>query len=812
MPGSNLFGNLLQDARFAVRQLRKSPGFTCTAIFTLALGMCASVAIFAFVDAALIKPLPYPNPSRLAGVFESVQMFPQSNLSYPDYLDWKRLNKSFASLSAYQGSGVTLTTPGGAQRAPGARVSDDFFRTLGVTPVLGRDFRPGEDLPAAPRTVMLSYAAWQSRYGGQANVLGQIVMLNDAPNVIIGVLPRAFHFAPAEPADFWTTLHASNPCDLRRSCHGLYGVARLKDGVPLQTAAAEMTSIAQQLEVQYPDSNRGQGASVIPLDEVIVGRIRPMLLVLLGGAGLLLIIAGVNVASLLLVRSEGRKREIAVRTALGATAARVGRQFVTEALVLVALGSALGLAAAYGAVQFLTSLVPANIIAAMPYLHGLGLNARVAGFACAIAGLAALLLTVTPMLHLSLRNTGEGLADGSRGSAGTTWRRIGSKLVIAELATAMVLLVCAGLLGKSLYRLLRVDIGMQAEHLATLGVTAPDTTYSTNEQLVALERQLVSRIEALPGVRSAAISSTPPIVGGNTMWIKVVGRPYYGEHNEVQYREVSAGYFTTLQARLVRGRYFTGDDLPSAPPVVVINQALVRQYFPGEDPIGKQLLYASSASQPPMEIVGIVDDIKEGPLDAATRPTMYVAFAQDPTNGFALFVRTSQAEQSVLPALATAINQIDPGISTFRGSTMTAIINNSQSAYLRRSSASLVGGFAAVAWLLGVVGLYGVIAYSVSRRTREIGVRVALGAQRTSVYRLILREAAGLTLFGLVIGIVFSVAAATMIRGLLFDVSSYDVATIAGVAAVLAVSAILASFVPARRAASVNPVDALRAD
>jgi macrolide transport system ATP-binding/permease protein len=512
------------------------------------------------------------------------------------------------------------------------------------------------------------------------------------------------------------------------------------------------------------------------------------------------------------VRSEGRKREIAVRTALGATAARVGRQFVTEALVLVALGSALGLAAAYGAVQFLTSLVPANIIAAMPYLHGLGLNARVAGFACAIAGLAALLLAVTPMLHLSLRNTGEGLADGSRGSAGTTWRRIGSKLVIAELATAMVLLVCAGLLGKSLYRLLRVDIGMQAEHLATLGVTAPDTTYSTNEQLVALERQLVSRIEALPGVRSAAISSTPPIVGGNTMWIKVVGRPYHGEHNEVQYREVSAGYFTTLQARLVRGRYFTGDDLPSAPPVVVINQALVRQYFPGEDPIGKQLLYASSASQPPMEIVGIVDDIKEGPLDAATRPTMYVAFAQDPTNGFALFVRTSQAEQSVLPALATAINQIDPGISTFRGSTMTAIINNSQSAYLRRSSASLVGGFAAVAWLLGVVGLYGVIAYSVSRRTREIGVRVALGAQRTSVYGLILREAAGLTLFGLVIGIVFSVAAATMMRGLLFDVSSYDVATIAGVAAVLAVSAILASFVPARRAASVNPVDALRAD
>lgn len=812
MPAVILFDNVLQDARFTIRQLRKSPGFTCTAIFTLALGMCASVAIFAFVDAALIKPLPYPNPARLVGVFERVQMFPQSNLSYADYLDWKRLNKSLDSLSAYQGSGVTLSTPGGAQRAPGARVSDDFFRTLGVTPILGRDFRPGEDLPAAPRAVLLSYAAWQSRYGGQPDVLGRAVTLNGAANVIIGVLPRDFHFAPAEPVDFWTTLHASGSCDLRRSCHNLYGVARLKDGVSRETAATEMASIAQQLEQLYPDSNRGQGAAVVALTDVIVGRIRPMLMVLLGGAGLLLVIASVNVASLLLVRSESRKREIAVRTALGASAARVIRQFVTEGLVLVALGSALGLASAYGAIQLLARLIPTNIIAGMPYLHDLGLNGRVAGFAGAVALFAALLFAITPLLHLSRANRAEGLKEGSRGSAGNTWRRLGSRLVVLELATAMVLLVCAGLLGQSFYRLLRVDIGMQADHLAMLGVTAPDSTYATPEQVVALEREIERRIAILPGVRSVGISSTPPLFGGNTMWIRVAGRPYHGEHNEVQYREVSPGYFTTLQARLLRGRYFTDDDRPAHFPVVIINQAMVRQYFPGENPLGRQLLYAPTSTQPPMEVVGIVDDIKEGPMDAATRPTMYVAFAQDPTNDFAVFVRTSQAEQSLLPALTTAIGQIDAGISTFRGTTMSAIINDSQSAYLRRSSASLVGGFAAVAWLLGVVGLYAVVAYSVSQRTREIGVRMALGAERDAVHRLILREAARLIIYGVVIGIVCSVAAATTMRGLLFGVRSYDVATIATVAAVLAGSALLASYIPARRAASVNPVDALRAD
>jgi macrolide transport system ATP-binding/permease protein len=805
--------NLLADLRFSIRQLRKNPGFTSTAVFLLALGMCASVAMFAFVDAALFKPLPYRNPSRLVGVYESIPLCPQCNLSYLDYLDWKKLNTVFTSLEAYQHNGFIVSTPAGAQPARGARVSDGFFRTLGVTPVLGRDFYAGEDLPAAPRTVLLSYAAWQKRYGGRKDVLGHVVTLDGVANTIIGVLPSQFHFAPAEPAEFWTALHASSECEQRRSCHDLFGVARLKDGISIQSALADTALIAQQLERQYPDSNHGQGASVIPLTEVIVGNIRPILLVLLSGAGLLLLIASVNVASLLLVRADGRKREMAVRSALGASRARLIGQFVTEGLVLVAAGTVLGLVFARWAMQVLMRLIPMDMMASASYLHGLGFNVRVAAFAGAISLLAAVLFSMTPTLHFSLSELREGLAEGSRGSAGNTWRRLGSKLVVLELAIAMVLLVCAGLLGQSFHRLLHVYIGLQPDHLATLEVAAPQLSYGKDEQAIALERQLVSQIAILPGVKSVGISSMLPVSGnGNTDWIRFVGRPYHGEHNEVNQRDVSSQYFTTIGARLLRGRYFSDAEDASKPRVVIINKALARKYFPGEDPIGKKIGDDDLSPKSIREIVGMVDDIREGSLDSDIWPAEYLPFNQSPDTYFSLVVRTSQTEQALLPTMIASIRQIDPGIVTSAGTTMRQTIEDSSSAYLHRSSAWLVGGFAVLALLLGAVGLYGVVAYSVSQRTREIGVRMALGAQRGSVYGLILKEAGWLTALGIVIGLACSVAAATLIRGLLFGVHSWDVPTLAGVAAVLAVSALVASYIPARRAASVNPVEALRAE
>ena len=803
--------SVMQDLRFAIRQLLKNPGFACTAILILTLGICANVAIFAFVDAALIKPLPYQNPSRLVGLFESIPIGPKFHLSYPDYIDWKRQNKVFSSLEVYENDGFMQNTPAGTQQADGARVSDGFFRTLGVTPVLGRDFRPGEDQPSTPRTVLLSYAAWQKRYGGRADVLGQTVTLDNNPNTIIGVLPRDFHFAPAEPADFWTTLHDASTC---RGCHGLYGIARLKDGVSFETAFTEMKQIAKQLEKQYPDTNRDQVAFMMPLTEVIVGDIRPILLVLLSGAGLLLLIACVNVASLLLVRTESRKREIAVRGALGASRARLMRQFVTEGLVLVTAGSILGLASAYGVMQLLTKLIPKDAMASMPYLHGIGLNVHVVSFACAVLMIAGVLFSLTPVLRLSLSEIREGLAEGGRGSAGTMWRRFGANLVVIELATAMVLLVGAGLLGKSFYRLLHVDTGLQPDHLAMLQIGGQGVHYSKDEQAIALERQIVSRVSALPGVTSVGVVQKLPLNDGDfTTSFQIVGRPYHGEHNEVAYRQVSSGYFTTLQARLVGGRYFIEGEDASKPRVVIVNQALAKQYFPGEDPVGKRINYEGAAEKSAMEIVGVVNDIQEGQLDAAPRGAMYVPIEQNPARYMiAVIVRTSQAEQSLLPALASTIHQIDPSLATFNAVTMHERIHDSPSAYLHRASAWLVGGFAALALLLGVVGLYGVIAYSVGQRTREIGVRMALGAQRGAVYRLILKEAGWLTVIGIIAGVVCSIFAATLMRKLLFAVRFWDISTFVAVAIVLAVAAMLASFIPARRAASVNPVEALRAE
>jgi macrolide transport system ATP-binding/permease protein len=807
------FETVWQDLHFALRQLRRSLGFTVTATLMLALGIGASVAIFGFVDAALIKPLPYKDPTRLVDVTESVKMFPRANLSYEDYRDWKKMNKVFSVMEVYTGTGYLMNTPSGVEPVPAARVSAGFFRVLGVTPVLGRDFYDGEDQPGASDTVIVTYATWQARFGGRKDVIGQTVKLDGRPNTIVGVLPASFQFAPRGNAEFWTTLHTLNGCEKRRGCHNLYGVGRLKDGVTVQMALADMTSIAKQLEVQYPGTNRGQGASVKPLSEQIVGDIRPILLMLLGGAGLLLVIACVNVSSLLLVRSEARKREIAVRGALGASRTRLVRQFITEALVLVIAGGALGLLCAYGSMQVLTRLLSKDMLSYMPYLRGIGLNSHVVAFAVAISLLAAALFALTPVLRLPLAQVREGLTDGGRTSAGTFWRRFGANLVVLELAVAVVLLVGAGLLGKSFYKLLHVELGFQPDHLATVQVVLPGTTYAKDSQLVAVSRQILARVSSLPGVKSAALTTMLPVSGnGNTNWIRFVGKPYNGEHNEVNQREVSSDYFKTLQAKLVAGRFFTEDDDASKPLVTIINKALARLYFPGEDPVGKKFGDGDLTPKSIREIVGVVDDVKEGSLDSDTWPAEYDPINQNAENYISLVVRTSQDEKLILPALVGAIHEIDPGIGAMNEITMVQRINESQTAYLHRSSAWLVGGFAAMALLLGVVGLYGVIAYSVSQRTREIGVRMALGAQQSSVYRMILKEAGWLTGFGIVAGLMCSIAVGTLMRKLLFGIHTWDVSTLAAVAVLLGVSALLASYFPARRAASVNPVEALRAE
>jgi predicted permease len=805
-------GTLLQDLRFAARQLRKSPGLACTAILVFALGIAASTAIFGFVDAALVKPLPYRDPSRLVALYQRLPVGDRFHISQGDYLDWKRLNRVFTSLDVYRLENFALKTVANTEEVMGTRVSDGFFRTLGVSPFLGRDFYPGEDKSGAPQTVILSYETWQKRFAGNALVLGEKVLLDGDPYVVIGVLPRWFHFAPVGTAGFWLPLNWPSGWDLRLG-HPYYGVARLKPGASITSAYADLTPIAQQIAVAYPHSNRDRTVNVLSLSDSILGDIRPTLIALLCGAGLLSLIGFVDVSSLLLVRAEGRRREMAVRGALGASRARLVRQFAVEGFLLAGVGCGLGLLLTAGAISSLSGLIPQAALDNMPYLQGLHFSWHLLLFGVGISAIGGILFSAGPVVQLFLSDLHDGLMEGGRTAAGRAWRRAGASLVVVELAITVVLLMSAGLLTKSFYRLLHEDFGMATDHLAMAHVLDQD---DSDARSLAHERTIRTAMASLPGVLSVGESKLAALSSGERFkgWyehFRVVGRSYVGEGDEGTSNDVGVGYFETLKTRLLRGRFFTeGDDL-SKPRVALINRTMAEQIFPGEDPIGKNLLGEWHEKQP-VQIIGVVDDMKDGPLDAKPVLAVYRALRQNATNDFYVTLRTSQPEGAILPSMVRTIHQLDSSLIVDGEETMTDRINNGEAAYLHRSAAWLVAGFASLALLLGTVGLYGVISYSVGQRTREIGVRMALGAQRSSVYNLILKEACGLAVLGVVGGLLCSVFAASLLRSMLFAVSPWDVATLLTVVCVLAAAALLASYVPARRAASLNPTEALRAE
>jgi len=805
------FDNIVRDVRFAMRQLARKPGFTATAIFVLALGFGASISIFDLVDAALIKPIPYRDPGRLVSVFETVESCPLCNVSYQNFRDWQRMAHSFRSIDVWGYARYTVQTASGTESAEGARVSDGFFRTLGLTPVLGRDFHAGEDKPGAPRTVLLSYGAWQKRFNRDPAAIGKTIQLDDLTYTIIGVLPSNFHFAPRGEAEFWTALNDPTGCDKRRACHGLFGLARLKDGVSVSAASSEMESIAARLAAEYPDSNRGYGATTVSLADGFVGQVRPVLLALLAAAGLLLLIACVNVTGLLLLRSEGRQHEIAVRKALGASVLRLVEQFTTEALLVAAAGTCLGLAFAYAALRVVPHLIPAQRIEGMPFLLSLGMDMHTTVFTIASTLGATLLFVMAPVVRLKRSSVRRDLAESGRGAAGQAWKKLGSKLVVIELATAVVLLAGAGLLGKSLYRLLHVETGFRPDHLSSVVVEVPKS-YTTDAQVMELESALLSRARSLPGAVSVGLTVSTPIrdwdLGTNIM---VPGSAQPDKRHDVPERDVSAGYLAMLGARLVRGRYFTeAEDDATKPGIVILNESLAKQLFPGEDPIGKRIAYAPRGDV--MQVIGVVDDIKEGQMDTPNRGVIYRPFNQNSWHSFELLVRSSQAPAAMLPMLVNAVHEVDKGIATSEAVTMDEVIVDSNAAYLRRTTAWLVGGFAFLALVLSVVGLYGVIAYSVAQRAKEIGVRMALGAQRSSIYALVMQQAGWMTAVGLAAGLVCSIGASMLIRNLLFGVKSWDAVNIACVIVLLAFASAVATFVPARRAASVNPAEALRAE
>jgi macrolide transport system ATP-binding/permease protein len=649
----NVIDNLGHDFRYAIRQLRTGPGFAATAIFVLALGISATVTIFGFVDAGLIKPLPYREQEQLVVVFNAYDRDARTMTSYLNFADWRRLNHAFRSMDAYALNGsFTLTSPSGAEQVPGTRVSAGFFRTLGVAPMLGRDFRDAEESPGAPHTAILSYDGWQKQFGGKPDVLGKTLMLNGDPTTIIGVMPRNFQFAPYGGAEFWGNLRRSGTCERDRNCWNLIAIGRLRSGVSLASASHEMQSIVRRLRDQYPDANRDlRGATLVPLREVIIGDIRPVLLVLLTGAGLLLSIACINVISLLIARSEKRQREIALRGALGASRSRLFHQFAMEGFVLAALGCLLALFFADSGSRFLIGLIPPEKLAGMPFLQGIGLHALPLMLACTLSLLAAIVFALVPLAGARGSGLLDGLKEGERGSAGRMWRRFGANLVVFEVAIAMMLLVGAGLLGKSLYLLLHVDLGFDPNHLARVQVTWSPGKYDKDEEDIRLARRIVERVSRLPGVQSVGLTLAPPIDSAwGTGSFHRVGAPNHGETNEILNRQVSSAYFATLRARLIRGRYFREDDNASKPRVAIVNRTLAERYFKGEEAVGKQIYY-DWEPKVRMQIVGVIDDIKEGPLEGGSLAALYVPYDQVPCAWPNVLVRSSQPAARLLPAI-----------------------------------------------------------------------------------------------------------------------------------------------------------------
>jgi putative ABC transport system permease protein len=806
--------SLLQDLRYGFRLLLKRPSFTVAAVLTLAFGIGANTAIFTVVNAALLRPLPYREPDRLVHLWETTpqKQFGEREASYPDYLDWKTRNQVFEDLAGYSRRSFTVTGRDAPDRLIGAAVTDSFFRVLGVEAVVGRSFQPGEDQQGAARLAMISHGLWQRRFGADPSVLGQSLNLNGASYTIIGVLPQNFQFAPAGPAEIWVGLNPSPNQLSRRFMHWLNIIGRLKPGVTMSQASAGINAVGQSIAQENPDSHAGTGVRIVSLHEEITGRVKPILIVLLVAVCFVLLISCANVANLLLARSAARQKEIAIRTAMGACRWRLVRQLLTESLLLAMIGGGVALLLAQWGVDLLVSRIPESQLDSMPYLQGLGLDSTVLLFAFAVSLVTGLFFGLAPAFKSSKLNLQESLKEGGRTSAVATRHSLRNLLVVTEIALALVLLVGAGLMMKSLFRLLSVDPGFDPDNLLTMRVSLPPTKYAEDAQLVAFHQELLPRIENLPGVKGVGTVSVLPLVGGNTSRFIVVGRPAPppGEEMEGNIRDITPGYFHLMSIPLIRGRDFTDRDKQDSPDVVIINQSMANRLFPNAEAVGQRLTYSSIQNPPQLEIVGVVGDEKIRGLDAEVAPVVYSPYLQDPDRTLNLVIRTASDPNNIAMAVRGEIQSLDADLPVFDVRTIEQLIDNSPSTFLRRYPAFLISVFAGVALLLAMIGIYGVISYSVSQRTHEIGVRMALGAQRSDIFKMILGQGLILTLVGIGAGLLSALVLTRFLSSLLFNVSATDPLTYIIVSLPLVAVSLLACYIPAHKATRVDPMVALR--
>jgi predicted permease len=811
---------LLQDVRFGLRMLRKNPGFTAVAVITLTLGIGANTAIFSVVDAVLLNPIPFPQPDRIVNLHEGTALVPDSSISYPNYLDWQRESHSFEGIGVWRIDDFTLTGSGEPERLRGKMVSGNLFKVLGVQPVLGRTFRPEEDQLGAAPVVLVSEGLWKRRFGSNAGIVGKSIALNGKSYSVIGVIPSNFHLARFDnnlfddvfvPVGQWDSAMLRN----RSFRMGLEGVARLKPGATIAQARAEMNQIAANLTKAYPNDEAGVTASVVPIKEEVAADLRPALLILLGAVGFVLLIACANVANLQLARSMGRSREFAIRAALGASRSRILRQLMIESMLLALAGGALGIVLAGWGTQSVLNIFPS----ALPAIVHVEINRKVLFATIAISFVSGMLFGLAPALKVSAINLQGALKEGPRGSAALQ-HRTQSVLVATEVGLTLILLIAAGLLIRSFGRVWAVDPGFDPHGVLTFGTGLSPADTSSAEKARAVLRDLGDKVAAMPGVQFASVDlGALPFSGESAFpfWPDDQPKPAaIVEWHFAVFFPIGPDYLRIMRIPLIRGRNFTEHDEHSSPTVVLVDQDLANSTFPGQNPIGKRL---AIGPQWTAEIVGMVGHVAQTGLDTDAkepmRAQMYLPYVQLPdfylpeAAKYTYFVvRSSVAPSSIVGSLQREIGALDPNDVVYDARTMDDLISGSLAE--RRFSMALLGVFAAIALSLATIGTYGVISYLVGQRTHEIGIRMALGAQRSGILRIVMGQGGKMALLGVALGLAASFGLTRLMSSMLFGVSATDPLTFVSVASVLVAVTLLACWIPARRATRVDPMVALR--
>lgn len=806
-------GSLLQDIRYGIRTLGKSRGFTVVAVLALALGIGANTAIFTVVNAVLIRPLPYRDSDRLVAIWENnlPQGWNRMGVSGPAYIDWQEQSRLFEGLSLHEPGSGTLTGLGEPEQIPGMRVTTNFFTLLGARAQYGRLFTADEARGGRHNVMVVTHGFWRRRLGSDPNVIGKVFQLDGLPYTVVGVLSQDFWFPVS--SDGFVPWDRDELRKMNRASHSFGVLGRLRPGVTVEQAGAELNSLQRRIGERYAGM-RDWGATVLPLKQVLVEYIRPALLVLLGAVGFVLLIACTNIANLLLARGASRGKEIAIRTALGAGRRRLIRQFLTESVLLGLAGGALGLLLAVWGTGVLSRVLPSHIpvpeAAAQVALARIAVDGWVLLFTLLISVATGVLFGLAPALAAVHANTGEALKDGGRSGSGSGQQRLRGALVVSEVALALVLLVSAGLMMRSFWRMQKSSPGFNADHVLTAEMELPtDSKYRDSRQWAATFERFLERVKELPGVRSAALTHIVPLTEYESKEsFEIEGRPALapGERLGADWRAVSPGYFRTFGIPLLRGRDFTALDHAEAPCVIAVDENLARMHFRGEDPIGRRLVFKRFRST--CEIVGVVGPVKHAGVDKNPRPTLYFAFTQAREARMSLVVRTAADPAGLINAVKKAVWSVDRDQPLYNIRTMDELLSDSASA--PRFTLVLLAAFAALAITLAAVGIYGVMSYTVNQRKHEMGIRIALGAQVGDVLRLVVGQAMALALAGVAIGLVIALAVTRLLATLLYGVSSTDVPTFATVALTLSAVALAASYIPARRATRIEPLVALR--